>query len=69
MTDKEYAMKLMDLLVLAYAPLVERFHLIDGPAASRAPAEPRIPRAKRTRLFDLRSRLAHRPLGPRWRPA
>ena len=69
MTDKEYAMKLMDLLVLAYAPLVERFHLIDGAAAPRGPGEPRIPRAKRTRLVDLRSRIAHRTLGPRWRTA
>ena len=41
-------MKLMELLVIAYAPLVARFHLIDGPAASRGPADPpRMPRAKR----------------------
>jgi len=69
MTDMEDAMKLMDLFVIAYAPLVARFHLIDGPAASRVRAEPRIPRAKRARLRDLRPRIAHRTLGPRWRTA
>ncbi|HEX5123685.1 MAG TPA: hypothetical protein VFV97_10610 [Rhodanobacteraceae bacterium] len=70
MTDKEDMMKLMDLLVLAYAPLVARFHLIDGPAASRGPADtPRMPRAKRAWLRDLRPQIARRTLGPRWRTA
>lgn len=69
-TDKEDAMKLMDLLVLAYAPLVARFHLIDGPAASRGPAgTPRMPRAKRAHLRDLRPQIARRTLGFRWRTA
>jgi hypothetical protein len=65
----EDAMKLMELLVIAYAPLVARFHLIEGPAASRGRTEPRSPRAKRARLRDLRPRFAHRTLGPRWRTA
>jgi hypothetical protein len=65
----EDAMKRMDLLVIAYAPLVARFHLIDGPAASRGPAGPRIPRAKRALLRDLRARIGHRTIGPRWRTA
>jgi hypothetical protein len=62
-------MKLMDLLVIAYAPLVARFHLIEGPAAHRGSAEPRMPRSRRARLRDLRPRIAHRTLGFRWRPA
>ncbi len=63
-------MKLMDLLVIAYAPLVGRFHLVDGPAASRSPADaPRTPRSKRAWLRDLRSQIARRTLGPRWRTA
>jgi hypothetical protein len=70
MTDMEDAMKLMELLVIAYAPLVARFHLIDGPAAPRGPAErPPMPRAKRAWLRDLRPRIAHRTIGPRWRTA
>ena len=69
-TDKEDAMKLMDLLMRAYAPLVARFHLIDGPAASRGPAgASRTPRAKRARLRDLRPQIARRTPGPRWRTA
>jgi len=70
MTDMEDAMKLMELLVIAYAPLVGRFHLIDGPAASRGPADTkRIPRGKRAGLRDLRPQMARRTLGPRWRTA
>jgi len=69
-TDKEDTMKLMDLLVLAYAPLVARSHLIDGPAASRGPdSAPRLPRARRAFLRDLRPQIARRTLGPRWRTA
>jgi hypothetical protein len=63
-------MKLMELLVIAYAPLVGRFHLIDGPAASRGPADtPRLPRARRAFLRDLRPRITRRAPGPRWRTA
>jgi|KBSMisStaDraftv2_1062788.scaffolds.fasta_scaffold20685_5 hypothetical protein len=70
MTDMEDAMKLMELLVIAYAPLVGRFHLIDGPAASRGTADTkRIPRGKRAGLRDLRPQMARRTLGPRWRTA
>jgi len=70
MTDMEDAMKLMELLVIAYAPLVGRFHLIDGPAAPRGPADTqRIPRGKRAALRDLRPQMARRTLGPRWRTA
>jgi hypothetical protein len=64
MTDTEDTMTLMDLLVRAYAPLVARFHLIDGPAAPRGPAEPR---AGRTRLRD--PGIVPRPLASRWRTA
>jgi hypothetical protein len=70
MTTMEDAMKLMELLVIAYAPLVGRFHLIDGPAASRGPAvTPRLPRARRAWLRDLRARITRRAPGPRWRAA
>jgi hypothetical protein len=70
MTDTEDAMKLMERLVIAYAPLVARSCLIDGPAAARCPvAEPRMPRAKRAWLRDLRARIARRTPGPRWRTA
>jgi hypothetical protein len=70
MTTMEDAMKLMELLVIAYAPLVGRFHLIDGPAASRGPADtPRMPRARRAFLRDLRPRITRRAPGPRWRTA
>ncbi len=63
-------MKLMELLVIAYTPLVARFHLIDGPAASRGPAErPPMPRAKRAALRDLRPQIARRKFGPHWRTA
>ena len=63
-------MKLMELLVIAYAPLVGRFHLIDGPAAPRGPADTkRTPPAKRAALRDLRPQIARRTLGPRWRTA
>jgi len=65
----EDAMKLMELLVIAYAPLVGRFHLIDGPAAPRGPAEPPLPRAKRAWLRDLRPQITRRSPGPRWRTA
>lgn len=60
-------MKLMELLVIAYAPLVARFHLIDGPAASRGPAD--APRAPRVRLRDRRLRIVRRTPAPRWRTA
>lgn len=60
-------MKLMELLVIAYAPLVARFHLIDGPAASRGPAD--APRAPRVRLRDRRLRIVRRTLAARWRTA
>jgi hypothetical protein len=70
MRDKEDTMKLMDLLVLAYAPLAARFHLIDGPAASRGPTgTPQVPRARRAFLRDLRPQIARRTPGPRWRTA
>lgn len=70
MTDMEDAMKLMELLVIAYTPLVARFHLIDGPAAPRGPADvPRMPRSKRAWLRDLRPQVAHRTLRVRWRTA
>jgi hypothetical protein len=70
MTTMEDAMKLMELLVIAYAPLVGRFHLIDGPAATRGPADtPRMPRARRAFLRDLRPRITRRAPGPRWRTA
>ena len=70
MTDMEDAMKLMDLLVIAYAPLVARFHLIEGPAVSRGPGKrPPMPRAKRALLRDLRPQVARRTLGFRWRTA
>ena len=70
MTDMEDTMKLMELLVIAYAPLVGRFHLIDGPAAPHGPADtPRMPRAKRAWLRDLRPQITRRTLGPRWRTA
>ena len=63
-------MKLTQLLVIAYAPLVARFHLIDGPAAARGPADaPRTPRSKRASLRDLRPQIAPRTLSPRWRTA
>jgi hypothetical protein len=63
-------MKLMELLVIAYAPLVGRFHLIDGPAAPRGrTVQPRTPRAKRAWLRDLRPQISRRTLGPRWHTA
>jgi len=64
-------MELMELLVIAYAPLVARFHLIDGPAASHAPTrKPQRPRAKRGfRSGDLRAAIGRRTLGLRWRNA
>ena len=61
-------MKIMELLVVAYAPLVARFHLIDGAPAAQV-RKPTRPPAKRIRSADLRAAIGRRTLGLRWRNA